>query len=153
MYTPPEGLSRLPRLRGCGVPEHARFGPILLSQKGKNRHLSFHCSHTSKDRMCGAPRSRCSRSRCAGDRSFSRGGLRLFERAQRFADFGYHVVGPGTEIGPADVGGGEVQSVKHCPSARQVKIAENDGSQHFAECDLDDFGIFEKGEIVSVLSR
>jgi hypothetical protein len=80
------------------------------------------------------------------------GGLRLLEWVQGFIDLSYYSVGAGTEVGPADIGGCELQSVKHCPSARQIEIAENNGSQHSAECDLDDFRIFEKGEIVTVLS-
>lgn len=78
--------------------------------------------------------------------------MRLFECAQSLVNFGNYVVGAGTEVGAVDVGSGELQSVEHCPSARQVEIAEDDGSQHVAECDLNDFRVFEKREIVSVLS-
>ena len=76
----------------------------------------------------------------------------VLECAQGFADFGYHVVGARTEVGPADVGGCELQSVKHRAGTRQVEIPENNRAQHFAESELDDFRIFEKGQIVSVLS-
>ena len=76
----------------------------------------------------------------------------MLESAEGFVDFGYHVVGARTEVGPTDVGGGELQSVEQGAGARQVEIAEDDRSHDLAEGDLDDFRVFENGEIVSGLS-